>query len=1258
MSGQPSNTALSTRFIFGTNADVHNNVSFTNDETIAYVAGQTIVLYNLADKRQRFLSGAEITDVITAYASGSGKRLAAVAERGEHPNVHVFDLRTFRRKKTLTASEGGSNEYVCCCFSEDDQLLMTLTGAPDWNLTVWNWQKAKVVSAMQVSISGEPIHDICFSPIDATVVCCIGKEYVKFYRTSDKEMRVLHETHFPNKTFVSMAWMRHPEDHLLVGSLEGDILLFRAGQFVMSLPNAPGPTDGKPATTITTMANGFIVGSASSAYFYFYDETADQALYDSQFVFIKKVETELTAGNFISVAQAPNEEMLCIMTSDAQLLKMPITSPQSVTTADIEYAVCSFHGPKSIIALDCCVLKPLAVTICKDFTLRIWNFRDHVPDLIRVFPEDMYSVALHPAGLHCAVGFTDKLRIYHILVDDLRLCIELPVKACKEVQFSFGGNLIGAANGNAISVYDMYTGDKVADLRGHNSKVRSLQWLANGYLMSCGQDGAVYLWEIDGARRIAEFVQKGVYFTSVIHGAGAVFVVGNDRSVRELSLPDLVQARATDCGIMMGHTALSVDRGALFTGSVDASKPGILRVYNYPMSGDFDDYLCGSAHVTAMRLTQDENFILTTDDNGCLTVFELKDRKDRFARADLTGPPELTTLETWNDEILVPLAELEEKNASMLELHTKVEELKLHNEYQLKLKEMNYSEKLKESTDKYMQELEQAKTKLELLKEECADLALEHEEILRNMVDRHQYNVQEMETAFQSEIMDCVNAYQQLTRDRDAQLERLESQRRQLIQGHERYVDELTRDYEQKLDDDRNTRLQYEDDKQEVEKEVQEIQDQVEDDVDTEIIRLRQHYEDKLVTSRETTLKYKGENSMMRKKYAVVQRELEDMKEETRQLNDKEKELHDAIKMLEKEVSAHKKEIKARDISTGEKEKKIYELKKKNQELDKFKFVLDFKIRELKQQIEPRQLEILGMREKIKEMDEELERHHKSNTNLDELIGSVRIRINDLHAETKVRRTHAKQQENNIATFRSQLQMAIAHVLDPPKLKKAIETLAKEYGAGGPIKPRMDPDVENEYSRHREFLQRSVAQLKKHLEDGGHEHMLTNSQLMAQNLELIETINKQRDSNRKTKGEVQADIGRIRQMAQQRDINKKKTGGTKLMLGGGRILQAPGASIQPEDMDPTVILERNRQRILALRAAIAELESRRTSIRASTILPALESNQSAELRIAFYTQAQSAGDLASPRPGNDVGPDDDQLNLDGDVEQKEQVEAS
>ncbi len=44
-------------------------------------------------------------------------------------------------------------------------------------------------------------------------------------------------------------------------------------------------------------------------------------------------------------------------------------------------------------------------------------------------------------------------------------------------------------------------------------------------------------------------------------------------------------------------------------------------------------------------------------------------------------------------------------------------------------------------------------------------------------------------------------------------------------------------------------------------------------------------------------------------------------------------------------------------------------------ELEKFKFVLDYKIKELKKQIEPLNMEILEMRGQIKEMDGELERY-------------------------------------------------------------------------------------------------------------------------------------------------------------------------------------------------------------------------------------------------------------------------------------------
>merc|ERR1711871_831968 len=129
-------------------------------------------------------------------------------------------------------------------------------------------------------------------------------------------------------------------------------------------------------------------------------------------------------------------------------------------------------------------------------------------------------------------------------------------------------------------------------------------------------------------------------------------------------------------------------------------------------------------------------------------------------------------------------SELEDKKTSIAELRTKVDELRVHIEYQLKLKEMNYSEKIKEVTDKFVQELDQARTRYELLKEERGDLELEYSDKLKHMEEKFQHDMQEVETVFQSQIMEKVEAYQVLVKERDAQMARLQDQRARLVQSH------------------------------------------------------------------------------------------------------------------------------------------------------------------------------------------------------------------------------------------------------------------------------------------------------------------------------------------------------------------------------------------------------------------------------------------------------------------------------------------
>jgi DNA repair exonuclease SbcCD ATPase subunit len=77
------------------------------------------------------------------------------------------------------------------------------------------------------------------------------------------------------------------------------------------------------------------------------------------------------------------------------------------------------------------------------------------------------------------------------------------------------------------------------------------------------------------------------------------------------------------------------------------------------------------------------------------------------------------------------------------------------------------------------------------------------------------------------------------------------------------------------------------------------------------------------------------------------------------------------------------------------------ELKAKNKELEKFKFVLDYKLRELKKEIEPRDEQIMQMRETIRELDEELQHDHRSNVGLEQSLAEKQAKIESVQNECK-----------------------------------------------------------------------------------------------------------------------------------------------------------------------------------------------------------------------------------------------------------------
>merc|ERR1719327_1649873 len=138
-------------------------------------------------------------------------------------------------------------------------------------------------------------------------------------------------------------------------------------------------------------------------------------------------------GSVTALAVSISEEMLAVATSSSQLLQVSLSPSDIMKTTEessFDYVLTSFHsGP--ILGLDVCVRKPLVVTCGIDKSVRVWNYLDKTQELCKFFGEEAYSVAFHPSGFHLIVGFSDKLRLMNVIMEDMRTYKEVPIKACK-----------------------------------------------------------------------------------------------------------------------------------------------------------------------------------------------------------------------------------------------------------------------------------------------------------------------------------------------------------------------------------------------------------------------------------------------------------------------------------------------------------------------------------------------------------------------------------------------------------------------------------------------------------------------------------------------------------------------------------------------------------------------------------------------------------------------------------------------------------
>jgi len=349
----------------------------------------------------------------------------------------------------------------------------------------------------------------------------------------------------------------------------------------------------------------------------------------------------------------------------------------------------------------------------------------------------------------------------------------------------------------------------------------------------------------------------------------------------------------------------------------------------------------------------------------------------------------------------------------------------------------------------------------------------------------------------------------------------------------------------------------------------------MEEDIDLEVQQLKRRCEEELSQEREATLKYKGDNGIMKKKFAALTKDIEDQREEIKGMLEKETDLLGTIETLKKEIELLRTMISDKDALIGQKEKKIYELKKRNQELEKFKFVLDYKIKELKRQIEPRENEIADRRRQIKEVDAELEAYHQSNAELDLLIGSLRQQLDEMQRNMVKQRATIQQHQSTLQSFYHDLHTVVQNVQHHELLLEGMQELHKKQVPTALVAESGDMAIAREYERQRGHLQRSIAALKKQMVVENSSSKTENMSVMQENMSLIAEIKELRSL--------------LITLKQQKAATKSKSAPKSRALGGPLSSRSRG----PKEIDVAeveAVIAQQREEIGALKMEMRRLE--------------------------------------------------------------------
>jgi WD40 repeat protein len=237
---------------------------------------------------------------------------------------------------------------------------------------------------------------------------------------------------------------------------------------------------------------------------------------------------------------------------------------------------------------------------------------------------------MHPNGYQIAVGFKDAFKVFFVLDEQLFPIIDQVVKMCFGLAYSPGGRYLAANNGGTVFILSPYNLSIVASYASHSAPVHSIVWNSSETLLtSCCFGGSVTVWDLQKCELRGPSPSRGGKLISACYDEDFdMYIVLTSEGICRIHIENCSRTFILPTN-NFHYTALLLvkELGLLFLGT----SAGILRVALWPTlpnidteSFDFQDVKIHSKDINRIEASIPHEELVTVSADGSIFLHSLR----------------------------------------------------------------------------------------------------------------------------------------------------------------------------------------------------------------------------------------------------------------------------------------------------------------------------------------------------------------------------------------------------------------------------------------------------------------------------------------------------------------------------------------------------------------------------------------------------------------------------------------------------------